>query len=144
MKNRFSKLLFIICISLPFFIVSSCTEPGQQSVSVENTIGTSPEYENYESAYAELTTFLMNSDFEASKLHDVMLKDGFISFDDIPENKLRGISNVSDFIALQKAHDDALDALNQKYDYLKLDKNVRLEIQSVYGTKPASQTTLNQ
>ena len=143
MKNICNKSLFIICISLPLFIVSSCAEPSQQSVSVEDTIGTSPEYKNYESSFADLTTFLMNSDFEASKLHDIMLKDGYVSFEDIPDDKLRGILDVSEYFILQKAQDDALDELNHKYGYLKLDKEVRLEIQRVYGVTSTLPTTLD-
>ena len=85
----------------------------------------------------------MNSDFEASKLHDIMLKDGYVSFEDIPDDKLRGILDVSEYFILQKAQDDALDELNHKYGYLKLDKEVRLEIQRVYGVTSTLPTTLD-
>jgi hypothetical protein len=143
MKNDAKNILFVICLLLPLFIVTSCTEQSQHSVSVEETIGVSPEYANYENAYSDLTNFLMNSDFKSSKLHDVMISNGYVSFGEIPQDKLEGITGVSKYFALQQTLDTALDALNQKYDYLEVDEKVRLEIQRVYGAKPALSTTID-
>ena len=86
----------------------------------------------------------MNREIEATKLHEGKKKYGNKSSEENKEKKKRGIYKVWDKKEQKKDDEDAKEEVKKKNDKHKLDKNVRLEIQSVYGTKPASQTTLNQ